>query len=327
MDMFTQHKVVINAAPWDPQMTKNMDARTTHWFKHKEKDENPEKSARIGGSAILVRGKWGQGILTAEHCIRWEPDDVLSISGRSTSTTSPSGTKIFLVPQEMLERAYKWKNTGDRKEGPDLAFVPLGKNILSDMEGTTGAIFHNVDNDWSRDPLEYDGCHCLYFAVGHVGSDGREAEEVKGLPEGSIHVQRIAQVGIVPGSKQEIRDGADYMSLRVTTSRHDHTSTFFDLGGGSPEYIKEISVAEPKSWGGISGCGVWWNTRDKQEKEDFGLCGMVYYEYPNPDLQEMHLYAHGKLSLKKIIKDALETNIDFTPPIERVYSIPLSSRR
>ena len=303
-----------------PYETHKLLARTMVWGWH-EPGEDPSipRSYNVSGSGVLVKGAWGQGIVTAGHCLRpAEQGRVLTATVLKMHRASPGSLVGYLVDGKMLRQAAVYPNKEKSRRGPDIAFVPLAKQLMKSMEAETGAVFHNIDLDLGREDASFERQPGMFQAVGHVRSDGEEAEARCPDEEGKkLVIPRVVQVRRVPRARCQWRGGWDYIPMECLAEASEH-STIYELGDGTPSIIRDLTLKEPVSWKGMSGAGVWWSVQDKQGRIGVGLCGVVFFQYYGNRQGHLRLYGHGKTSLRRIIEEAKEAEIDYTPPLSRV---------
>ena len=306
-----------------PCDTHKLLARTMVWGWH-EQGEDPSipQSYNVSGSGVLVKGAWGQGIVTAGHCLRpAEQGKALTATVLKIHRASPGAMVGYLVDGKMLRQAAVYPNKEKSRSGPDIAFVPVAKQLMRAMEAETGAVFHNIDLDLDREETSFEGQLGMFQAVGHVRSDGEEAEARCPDEEGKkLVIPRAVQVRRVPHARCQRRGGWDYIPMECLAEASEH-STIHELGDGAPNIIRDLTLKGPVSWGGMSGAGVWWSAQDKQGRMAVGLCGVVFFEYYSNRRGQLRLYGHGKTSLRRIIEEAKEAEIDYTPPLSRVSRI------
>ena len=290
-------------------------ARTGFWGSYEARRPGETPEPRKDGSCVLIQGKWGQGALTAAHCLRAaEEGRISSIMVRQHQGGTAKGLISIEVPTELVKR--NQAEFGRRLGGPDLAFVPLSKSIQERMEAM-GSVFHNLEHEWKRwsgraNPFGY------YFGVGHVASDAEEAAKTEGRPDDIV--PRIVQMRPSGRYTPERRNGWDYWQMEVTLGERGEGTTV-DLVDKVSEEMRRITLKQPESWKGMSGGGVWWIGREKDGKLDRGLGGIVFEEEERSTQAGnlLMLKAHGPASIHRFMKRVMEAKLQYNEPIARVY--------
>ena len=189
---------------WSVEETHAMLGRTTFWASHAQGvDPANAENAEVGGSGTLVKGEWGQGVLTAGHCLRAaEQGKVMAVTTEEAHKRNPCRMIAFLVPEKMLAQARVYPNHEEKMRGPDIAFVPLDTQTMMRMENSAGAVFHNIDRDLKRNEQRFNGQIAIFQAIGHARSDGIAVKEVDPKPANEtrliprpIMVRRSREVG------------------------------------------------------------------------------------------------------------------------------------
>ena len=292
--------------------------RTAFWVTHNdstaaENIQNP----KIGGSAVCVKGAWGQGVVTAGHCLH-EVEKGRCMSLMTSTGPGPRSEQMraVLVHEKMLRQAVVCPNRRKRREGPDIAFVPLSRQTMQEMEDQGSAVFLNMDRQEEKNAEKLKGQMITYQAVGHVELDGKEVEKVRPSPrgEGSLVTRCL---GVQRGGRCRYASGWDYVPLKCVTHKGEETE-LYPLGDETPRWIMMLSVTEPESWRGMSGSGLWWIAQDAHGRTTFGLCGIIFCEYKTQVRKELRLYAHGRESVSRILQEAKGTEIDYSNPIVKV---------
>ena len=284
------------------------------WATHPE-DSAPTDPASlvIGGCGVFVKGQWGQGVLTAAHCLD-ERAGGRGGSGRSIAPMGgPNGKPLqgLVVAREMLQRTLgRWEKEKER-EGPDIAFVPLPKWQMREIEGQSEGVFLNLDRQQAGPEIE--GSPGVLMAIGHVAGDGEEAERRHPHPSGrGSVVVRVAHMQMPDGEECYTRNGWGLMRLEPT-ERGDEAPHLFDLEEGIPDWLRELTIAEPGSWRGMSGGGVWWMGRPAGSRGPMTavLFGILFYEEEGED-GKRRLYGHDRRSIERMVHEIKEARLDYT---------------
>ena len=246
-----------------------------------------------------------------------EGGHAVTITVQERLGATPGRTLAFLVEERMLTQSVGYPNRDGTMEGPDIMFVPLPRQLMEKIEDRAGAVFHNIELDLQRLDKAFHGQMVMFQTVGHARSDGQKAEAKIPDPDNTTQViPRIVQVRRSENESCEDRNGWDYIRLECLTDVHQG-STVIELSENAPTVVRELSLREPQSWGGMSGGGVWWTADNGQGQRSAGLSGLMFYEYAQNG--RLKLYAHGKASLKRILDEAQRAGIDYQPSLARVH--------
>ena len=305
-----------------------MEARTVYWIHHEGTQVPMEGGEVVGGSGTLVGGKGWQGVITAAHCLRPESrqlrEGLLAVATAQTYNRRNAMCLARMVngrQRGQIIAHWPGRNRGERirRRGPDIAFVPLDTAARRQLEGETGAIFHNVEREWGRRIAR--GQSVLFLAVGHVAEQDAKVHKAMGVAAGiPAMVAKRLQVVRAPRTRKYVRDGWDYASLAPVVGREaGEDAKILEPEDETPKVVRDISLETPASWKGMSGGGVWWmgmNPQKNGKEQPFGLSGMVYYEDTTPS-GKVRLYAHGRESLKRLTRETTTAGLDYTPEIIR----------
>ena len=291
--------------------------RTVFWGWKTIDASSKNLDAEVSGTGVLIQWDGGQGVLTAAHCLRpveKGKEMVLIVKGKRSNLIALS------IPIEVIQRSIIEYDPSKEIDGPDLAFVPLSKNMQTQMDRLS-SVFHNIKRDWERQELRTNNQKQFgsFFMSGHVASDGEEATKLK---RERIVMPRTVQISSV--TKVE-REDWDYLIIDpVTELDQEGGGYIIFLSDEIDEELNEITLRAPSSWKGMSGSGIWCLTQEGIERMQYDLKGIVFFEELRSESSDFVLHAHGPKSIRRIMNRVMESDINFQEPIARVY--PLSMK-
>lgn len=243
------------------------------------------------GSGVLVEVDGRPGILTAEHVINNPalPFDN-SVDSRQALATSVS-TRANVVAIEM--RNLNWWTTGQRQSdewGPDLAFIRLPEQAGFTRQLRASKSFYNLSlNAEIRMNAALEEVGFMAF-VGYVGEQVTDAPPESGFRD----VKRVQGYAFLTGPVQRYTQG-DFDYLDVGCDR-------------------ALCPTMPKSFGGVSGGGIWRFdvTRGRHERpgqEKLGKCYLtgIVFRQDSIDTEKPTIRGHSAKSIYKVCLPAIST--------------------
>ena len=137
-----------------------------------------------------------------------------------------------------------------------------------------------------------------------------------------VLVPKRVQVVRAPRTRKVVRAGWDYVSLQMPCVEEVSRATTILEQEGTPKVVRDISLEAPDSWQGMSGGGVWWMTVDGTVRPEFGVTGLIFYQYFTAG-GGRRMYAHAKDSLERLVNEvkAREGGLDYSSEIIRCYPV------
>lgn len=233
------------------------------------------------GSGTLVTVCGRLGILTADHVIEvLKGSDLLGVM---CDINGPLKRHVIPVGFLGLKRIARGEVESD---GPDLAFIELPEEGIAYIKSSK--VFYNLDKrmeEFSAGflPVEVGA----WFGFGVIGETERDL-----TPEGSFTSVRgyEAMCGMGGTPKEVTRAEFDYIEISV------------DWSG------READI--PRSFGGMSGGGVWQVPIDYVSNEYKSrapiLAGVVFYQSP-VERGRRRLICHGRLSVYNRVREVFRT--------------------
>ena len=240
------------------------------------------------GSGVLIEVDGQYGILTAEHVINAPGGRPLESADQLFTSVARFANRVG-VPAKYLS-VYKTTRMSD-EFGPDLAFILLPENSPIVSEAKARKSFYNL----ARDP-ENRMARAL-DSEGFVAFVGFVAQEQKELPAelGFSAVTGLYGYAFLTGVENQIEKGL-----------HDYFEVASD---------RTLCPKVPKSFGGVSGGGLWKFFVSRQTTEDkpgserlngYVLAGITFYQI-EPSSDRPLVRAHGPRSIYQTFLSDLRT--------------------
>lgn len=249
---------------------------STPLIKIVQKNKTKEKLVLIGsGTFVTIQGIYG--ILTAHHVAEQLELGcslgIVLIPGEHRNTTNFQYLEIVNIARGLID-----------SEGPDLAFIILPDAKVSEIKPYKH--FHNLDTDLDRmlnTPL--DTHNGIWFICGVLDERTKEETSHKGFGQITSLEGTCSAVGVDRLYKQ---GNFDYIEIDV-------------------EYDKGFDI--PKTFGGISGGGLWQVTikkhpNEKLEPVSYFLSGVAFYQ---SDIKgsKRFIKCHSRKSIYKNVYDKI----------------------